>query len=128
MKPAILAAIICALSIFACDSRTFQDEVKESIPGTYIRSTQHEYGTEHDTVVIILQNETVNEYKLTRRWKYERVLDGKPIEPEYKSTSTTAVYDAKAGMLKETETGDGYTFDTKEKVMFAGSTKYQKLK
>ncbi|MBK8310918.1 MAG: hypothetical protein IPL04_08545 [Chitinophagaceae bacterium] len=128
MKALFLTYVSVALLLTACNSNSESDTVKDFIPGTYIRSSQHEYGTENDTVVISLQNKSASEYKVERRWKYGRMLDGKPIEPEYKLTTTSAIYNKDSKLLQETETGDTYSFDTKEKSMFAGTTKYQKIK
>ena len=123
----MLCLTVCAI-VSGCASGTSVDEIEVTIPGTYIRASQHEYGNEFDTLVVSLQNEAANEYKLNRRWRYERVLDGKAIEPEYKNTTTTAVFDEAAKLLKETETGDTYSFDPASKTLLAGSTKYGKLK
>lgn len=129
MKAALfLLILLVGTTLLSCGNGTSADEVKTNIPGTYVRASQHEYGKEFDTLVVSLQNEAANEYKVNRRWQYERVLDGKAIEPEYKSTTTTAVYDEAAKQLKETETGDTYSFDPATKSLFAGSTKYEKLK
>lgn len=111
-----------------CTNGTSADEAKTNIPGTYIRTSQHEYGKEFDTLVVSLQNSAANEFKLNRRWRYERVLDGKAIEPEYKNTTTSAIYDEASKQLKENETGDTYSFDPASKTLFAGSTKYEKMK
>lgn len=127
MKILIAALFIYCLLIIGCTG-TAKDETKEFIPGTYIRSAEHEFGAEHDTIVFTLQIPSANEFKIERRWKYARVLDGKPIEPEYKQTSVSAVYNAETKLLQETQTAETYTFDPKQKAMFAGTTKYQKLK
>lgn len=128
MKTVLFIQVAVILLLSACSSHSESDVVKEFIPGTYIRSSQHEYGTETDTVVISLQNKSADEYKIVRRWKYDRILDGKPIEPEFKVSATSGIYKEDGKLLQETETGDGYTFDIKQKLMFAGSTKYEKLK
>ena len=128
MKASFLILGLVVPLLTACNSDSESDTVKDFIPGTYIRSSQHEYGTENDTVVISLQNKSASEYKVERRWKYGRMLDGKTIDPEYKLTTTSAIYNKDSRLLQETETGDAYSFDTKEKSMFAGTTKYQKLK
>ena len=127
MKTLIIFSIASIAILWACNS-IVKDEVKEFIPGTYTRSTQHEFGTENDTVVITLQNQSADEYKIVRRWKYERILDGKPIEPEYKQTANSAIYNTESKLLQESETLESYSFDPKQKAMFAGSTKYQKIK
>lgn len=127
MKLILFLHIMILLVICSCGSFSATDEVKEFIPGTYTRFSQHEYGTEHDTMIITLQNSSANEYKILRKWKYERVLDGSAIEPEYKRVTTSGIYSVKNKVLQETETGVLFSFDVKGKLLFNGSTKYQKL-
>ena len=104
------------------------DGVKNFIPGTYIRFSQHEYGTEYDTLVITIQNSIANEYRILRKWKYQRVLDGNRIEPEYKRKETSGIYNVKDKIMQESETGDTFSFDVKRNLLFTGSTEYQKIK
>lgn len=113
--------------LYGCSFMQAKDEIRDFLPGTYIRFSQHEFGTEHDTLVISLQNESAGEYKIVRRWKYERVLDGKAIEPEYKFTTTAGIYHSGRKLLQERETGDFLSFDVTEKLLFNGPVKYQKL-
>ncbi|SRR5260221_6889630 len=127
MKMLLLSHIIIMLLTCSCGLIKSKDEMQEFIPGTYIRFSQHEYGTEYDTLVISLQNKTANEYKILRKWKYERVLDGERVEPEYKRTVTSCVYNSIHKLLQENETGDIYSFDIKQKILFNGPIKYQKL-
>ena len=103
------------------------DPIVEFIPGTYIRFSQHEFGTEYDTLVITPQNNTTNEYTILRKWKYERMLDGSNIEPEYKRLTTSGIYNAKHKLLEETGSGDIFSFDVKGKLLFNGPTTYHKL-
>ena len=99
MKIVLLVHII-ALVVYGCGLSKNRDEVEEFIPGTYIRFSQHEFGIEYDTLVISLQNESALEYKILRKWKYERVLDNQKIEPEYKRSFTSGIYNDKNGLLK----------------------------
>ena len=122
-----ISFLLSLAAFYSCTSVT-KDEIKESIPGTYIRNAQHEYGSEQDTVIITVLNAASNEYKITRRWKYERVMDGKAIEPEYKVTDNTGVYSSETKMLQESSTLETYSFDPKQNLMFSGDIKYQKLK
>ncbi len=128
MKASIIFRISVLVLLTACNSQTESDIIKEFIPGTYIRFSQHEYGSENDTVVITLQNKSANEFKVVRKWKYERILDGKAIEPEYKNLTTSAIYNENTKMLRDAETGENYSFDTKQNAVFSGTTKYLKLK
>jgi hypothetical protein len=119
--------IFVSILFAACNSIT-KDEVKEFIPGTYIRSSQNEFGKEYDTLVLSLQSKSANEYKIQRRWRYDRVLDGKPTEPEYKITETSGLYDGEKKTLQETETLEFFTFDADKKLLFNGANKFIKIK
>lgn len=127
MKVLLVFFLFLSFVLTSCTG-SVKDEVKEFIPGTYIRAAEHEFGAEHDTLVFTLQNASANEYKVERRWLYARVLDGKPLTPEYKQTSEAAVYNTDTKMLQETQTAETYSFDPTQKAVFAGTTKYQKLK
>ena len=126
MKIILLFHLAAMLMICSCGTLG-KDQVKEFIPGTYIRFSDHEFGKEYDTLVISVQNESANEYKILRKWKYNRVLDGKAIEPEYKRLTTSGIYNATHKLLQETETGDLFSFDVKGKLLVNGPNKYQKL-
>lgn len=125
MKSFLLILLLLVAVLYGC--REFRpDPVQEFIPGTYIRFSRHEFGTEHDTLIISVQNKNAGEYKIIRRWKYERVIDGELIEPEYKLTMTTGFYQPKHKLLRENETGGIYTFDVGQNTLFNGPIKYRK--
>lgn len=123
----ILIIHIISLLISGCGLMNAKDEVQEFIPGIYIRFSQHEFGIEYDTLVITLQNSAAHEYKILRKWKYERVLDGSVIEPEYKRVISSGIYNIQQKLLQETETGDMFSFDVKGRLLFNGPVQYQKL-
>ena len=75
--------LMISLLLQACGPFNTDNELSQSLPGTYIRISQNEFGTEHDTLVIVLQNPSSDEYKLIRHWKYERQVDGQKLEPKY---------------------------------------------
>jgi len=64
---------------------------------------------------------------IVRRWKYERVVDGKAMEPEYKIKVSTAIFDTMHNLLEEITTGRIYTIDISSKCIFSGTVKYKKL-
>src|SRR5436190_10976127 len=84
-------------------------------PGTYVRSSEHEFGKEYDTLVITV---FMDQYKITRKWRYERVLDGVWQEPQFKAKVTTAYYDDKYRLLHENETGTRISIDKVEGILF----------
>lgn len=114
--------------LFAACNGLNKDEIKEFIPGTYIRQSQNEFGKEYDTLMVSLQSKSANEYKIVRKWRYDRVLDGKPMEPEYKQTESSGIYDADKKQLQETETLEFFTFDVEKKFLFNGANKFTKIK
>ncbi len=124
MKSLLLIHLLLVALIYGC--RGYKDPVREFIPGTYIRFSQHEFGNEYDTLVISVQNKSANEYKILRNWKYERVLDGEKIEPEFKRSVTTGIYNSTHKLLMENETGDMYSFDVQSNLLFNGPVKYRK--
>lgn len=127
MKSLLFISTIAAFLFAGCNSAE-SDAIKEFIPGTYIRFSQTEFGKSYDTLVITLQSKSANEFKIQRRWKYDRVLDGKPIEPEYKVTETSGLYDSEKKTLQETETLEFFTFDREKKLLFNGANKFTKIK
>jgi len=123
MKQSIfICGLIC---FFISCTQSNKTEAKNSIPGTYVRMSEHEFGKEYDTLVITEANDL---FQIQRRWKYERVLDGVTQEPEYKQQKSTASFDANNETLHENETGNAIVFDSKSETLSIGSTKYQKLK
>ena len=128
MKNLILMLAALPFFILSCGTNHESEEIMDFIPGTYARQSEGEFGKSYDTLVISLQNKTANQFKIVRRWRYDRVLDGKPIEPEYKVTETSAVFDASSKALQESETLDAFTFDTKKNLLFDGPNQFIKIK
>lgn len=123
----LLCIHMVSLFVYGCSLLTKESETEKFIPGTYIRFSNHEYGSEYDTLVISIQNNAAAEYKVIRKWKYERVLDGQSIEPEYKQQVTVAYYDPKFRVLREENSGTIYSFDIAQNILFIGPIKYEKL-
>ena len=118
-----ICSILCFL--FTTCKGISKDDVQDFIPGTYVRLSEHEFGKEYDTLVI---SQLKEQYKITRKWKYERVLDSVVQEPEYKQEITTASYESQHKLLHENETGNILSFDPGGNILFIGPTKYQKIK
>lgn len=116
------------LFLLAGCSSSESDAIKEFIPGTYIRASQNEFGKEYDTLVISLQNKSAGEYGILRKWRYDRVLDGKPIEPKYKQEKSSGLHNPEKKFLQETETLELFTFDIEKKILFNGTNQFTKIK
>ena len=109
--------IMVGIFLFSCRS-------KPSLEGFYLRYAEHEFGKAWDTLLI--KPITADAFRVTHKWKYERVLDGKAITPEYKSFHTTVAWLGKEGLLIEEETGLRYRL--KGETLAVGETLYKKVK
>ncbi len=128
MKKIFSIPVFMLFILIGCNDDSENKALREFIPGTYTRQSEGEFGKSWDTLVISLQNKEAGQYKIIRRWKYNRVLDGKPIEPEYKITETSGTYNPESRALQENETLEIFTFDTKRKFLFDGSNQFLKIK
>lgn len=115
----VLVAMIIAAMAFVLLNRG-RTTVYE---GTYIRYSKHAFGQEWDTLLI--QQKNHDYYHITRKWKYERVLDGAAISPQYKVFHSSALYQSKENVLIEEQTGLRY--HQKGDELFVGETMYRKL-
>ena len=128
MKALSFFSTALILFLSGCSGSYSKDEIQEFIPGTYVRASTNEFGIEYDTLSISIQNSSGKQYRIVNRWKYERTLDGKKLEPEYKIKTTSALYSPDTKALQEEETLENYTFDIKQNKLFLGKTEYQKIK
>ena len=126
MKNVTIFALL--LMVIASSCGTAKDDIAEFIPGTYVREGKNEFGKEYDTLVISIQNKDAKQYKIVNKWLFARQVDGEVKEPEYIVKETSGLYNPDSKMLEESETLDHYSFDVKEKVLFDGTNKYQKIK
>ena len=117
---------IVMIAFLGCNVQ-LTDRIQEFMPGMYIRSSQHEFGAEFDTILIAIQNEPSGQYSITRNWKYERVLDGQTLNPDYKQNLSSGIYDSKSHILRDAETNRAYTFDPDRSLLFVGNTEYKKI-
>jgi len=119
--------LACLIALGACSHKATGDTIKKFIPGTYVRASQNEFGKRYDTLVFSLQNESANQYQILRKWRYDRVLDGKPLKPEYKRDKTSGFYSSQKKVLEETETLELFTFDPEKGLLFNGTNSFTKL-
>ena len=80
------------LLLLACGS-SGSDEIRNFIPGTYVRFSDHEMRKEYDTIKIHVISSTGKNYKLIRSSCFQRKLERKDVPWEYTKEEWTAVYD-----------------------------------
>lgn len=127
MKTALLAHIIILVILVGCGLMKTGDKIKSFIPGTYIRLSKNEFGKQYDTLTISLQNPLANEYKIVRKWNYERIINGGKLIPEYRKKESSAIYDPVHKLLQEFSGREIYSIDVKGNCLFSGPNKYKKL-
>ncbi|MGN6602456.1 MAG: hypothetical protein ACTHK8_08380 [Ginsengibacter sp.] len=123
----LLLIPVAALLVIGCGLVRKKEELRRFIPGMYTRFSEHQFGREYDTLVISLQNAYANEYKIVRRWRYEREVEGRKLEPEYKIQVSAAILEPTRSLLREMKTGRIYTADVNSGSLFSGAIKYRKL-
>ncbi|MBK8088813.1 MAG: hypothetical protein IPK31_13225 [Chitinophagaceae bacterium] len=123
-----VTVFVLLLMAIASSCNSAKDEIAGFIPGTYVREGTNEFGKEYDTLVISIQNKEARQFKIINKWLFARQVDGEAKEPEYKVKETSGIYNTDSKLLEESETLDHYSFDVKEKVLFDGTNKYQKIK
>lgn len=126
MKNVTGFVLLLVAIVSSCNSA--KDEIAGFIPGIYVREGTNEFGKEYDTLVISIQNKEAKQFKIVNKWLFARQVDGETKEPEYKVKETSGIYNPDSKLLEESETLDHYSFDVKEKVLFDGTNKYQKIK
>lgn len=120
MKFIVFIFVLVAV-LHGCKSPVSPAMYRAFIPGTYTRHSTHEFGEEYDTLSISLLNSAVNQYQITRRWKYERLHES----ASYQLSSSSGFLKNK--VLEDTESGDLISFDEGEHCLFIGTIKYVKL-
>lgn len=98
------------------------------LEGVYIRYSEHGFGKEWDTLAIRKIEAPASRYIITRRWNYERILDGQVLAPEYKKRASSASYLDNEALLVDEESGIRYSFNSNRNELMAGTTIYKKLK
>jgi hypothetical protein len=126
MKNYLLISGIFIL-LLACEGRK-NDKIREFIPGTYARFSDHEMRKEYDTLKIDVISETGNNYNIIRSSSFQRKLDEKEFSWEYSKEEWTAVYDEYKRVLNETRKGKVISFIPENNTLLVGATEYKKLK
>jgi hypothetical protein len=124
----VLISLVAFLLICSCNTVVSNDETMQFIPGTYVRQNDGEFGKSYDTLSFTLQNESAKQYKIERRFLYARVIDGKPLEPEYRQQKNSGIYNPQTKTITESRSGKIYSFDIKKGVLYSGPNEFKKLK
>ena len=64
MKKQIFICCLVGLSLIACNGLS-KDEFRASVPGSYVRISEHEFGKEYDTLIF---SEINGQFQILRKW------------------------------------------------------------
>lgn len=123
MKYYALLLSICVV-ILSCGN-TLNDDVRDFIPGTYVREVVNEMSAGRDTLRISAISGT--SYAIRRNGVYRRIKDGSFLPPEYKTEVWTAVYDEQTGVLNEAKRGRTLSFLSQKGLLLVGGSTYKKI-
>ena len=126
MQKVIFSFVVICL-LLSCDTMK-GDEMKDFIPGTYVRFSDHEMRTEYDTLTIEAVRGADNQYRLIRTSYFQKKLDDRKFPWENSKEELMAIYDEDTKFLKELKKGKVISFFPQEFVLHVGTTEYKKLK
>ncbi len=119
-------AIILSVSIglCACSDNT-RGSMQDFIPGTYVREVSNEMSIGKDTLQISFVSGL--SYRIIHSGEYQRIQDGKLLPREHKIEKWMASYDEKEVVLNEAKRGRVLSFDPSKRLLYVGSSPYQKI-
>lgn len=127
MKIVLLAHIVL-LMIYGCGLIVKRDEVKEFIPGVYVRHYSDEYTDSYDTIQIKLVNRSGSEgYSVIKRTRFRKQTDDGKTIPGYEIKNWFGTYDDHSKTLWLQGPGKQIYFDPTKSELKMGAQPYKKL-
>lgn len=120
-----LFIVSVALMFTACAGESLSD-IKDFIPGSYIRPFETEFAVGIDSLVV--QEDSDNHYIIFKYSRYQRLMNdiSQPVE-EHRQKWAGAL-DEKEKVIREFQGGKVIHFNAKENQLFVGTTAYEKIK
>jgi len=121
MKKQTVLPVLLALTVSACNN----DNIKDSIEGTYIKAGESEYSKIKDTLVI--EAAEGNTFLIHRKTAFQLIKDGKPGKEQYEKEEWKALYDEEKETLTETSKGKIITPLPKANKLLVERSEYQRI-
>ncbi|WPV02148.1 hypothetical protein SNE26_10210 [Mucilaginibacter sp. cycad4] len=119
MKTTVKIMAVCLLTVSACHNATKGKQ--NFIPGTYVDSTQTEYGKAMDTLVI--KHLDGPNYQIDSRATKQAIRDGKVLPAHHESNKRGATWDTQKEQLIEIVSGRVYTFQPYKHTMMLNNNR-----
>lgn len=101
-------------------------EILNFIPGTYVRSIDHEFATGKDTLIITPLEGAM--YQIVKRSGFRRIHNGKELPYEHKKETWSGQYDVKTGYIQELQNGKVISFNLDKDQLLLGGVTYNKVR
>ncbi len=118
--------IVCLLLLSSCV--LWDDNIKEFIPGMYVKQFQQQYASGSDTLVITTQDETTNRYNIERHLSYIPVHDGKVLSLQNETAAWYGIYNKDDKQLIVRPSGKIIAFSPEKNCLYIGTSVYKKVK
>ena len=118
--------IILSFALAACSNE--QKTKKDSIQGLYVTNYESEYSKAMDTIEITPVNKNAGTFNYIRRIGYRRVSNGNIGSVEYKTETSTCVFDENTSQLNEQKYGRVYSLSTDGNQVVCGSSVYKRIR
>jgi hypothetical protein len=122
----IIYSMLLPISLWAaCTNK--QKQIKDAIPGTYVNQAQSAYSVANDTLVIQADPLTENNFQVTRKTGYRRILNGQPGPEEHQSKTFSGIWDDSKQTLQLTQNGIILLFGPGARQLEVQNSKYRRL-
>lgn len=101
-------------------------DVREFIPGSYVRVIDTEFAVGVDSVVLSAQG--AENYRITKYSRFSRVKNGVLQEEENHKELMAGTYDKEKQVINEFKKGKVLHFNVEEGKMFIGGSEYRKIR
>ena len=118
--------IVCILLLSGC--ALSGDNIKDFIPGIYVKQFQQQYASGNDTLVITIQDETTNSYNIERHLGYIPVHDGKVLNLQNETAVWYGIYNKDDRQLIVRPGGKMISFSLEKQCLYIGNSIYKKVK
>jgi len=119
-------SIMLSLTLGGCINSA-SDNIREFIPGMYIRKVHNEFTDGWDTLVIKEQDRDAGVYLIDKMESYQKHIDGQTFSPKYETEQWTAVYDERLHQLLVQNKERTILFDPAENELMSNRTVYDKV-
>jgi hypothetical protein len=125
MKQYSIAILFLLSANITCNIKP--NTITDFMPGTYVKYNIGEFGPVYDTVRIQKIETVGNNYKIERKLRFQRTIDGKIFPWENKMENSTATYNPETKQLYDNRFDKIMHFAPDKQQLFIGSTVYHKL-